>query len=47
MKNAVFWMWPRVSLLRKDVSEEHVASVFRVEKTQRAKKRVSSLLTVS
>jgi hypothetical protein len=32
MKNAVFWDVAPLSLVRTDVSEENVASVFRVEK---------------
>jgi hypothetical protein len=31
MKNAVLWMWLRVDLVSTDVSEEHIASIFRVE----------------
>jgi hypothetical protein len=30
MKNAVFWMWHRVDLVWTDVSEERIASIFRV-----------------
>jgi hypothetical protein len=32
MKDTVFWVWGRVALARIDVSEEHVASIFRVER---------------
>jgi hypothetical protein len=32
-KNAVFWMWRRVDLVWTDVSEELIASIFRVEKS--------------
>jgi hypothetical protein len=33
MKNAVFWIWRRVGLVWTDVSEEGIASIFRVEKS--------------
>jgi hypothetical protein len=33
MENAVFGMWRRVDLLWTDVSEERIASIFRVEKS--------------
>jgi hypothetical protein len=38
-------MWRRVHLVITDVSKEHVASIFRVEKYTRARKRVRRLLT--
>jgi hypothetical protein len=31
MKKAVFWMWQRVEVVLPDVSEERIASIFRVE----------------
>jgi hypothetical protein len=31
MKNAASGLWLRVGLVKTDVSEEHVASIFRVE----------------
>jgi hypothetical protein len=31
MKKAVFWMWHRVEVVLTDVSEERIASIFRVE----------------
>jgi hypothetical protein len=33
MKNAVFWMWRRVDIVLTDVSEERIASIFRIEKS--------------
>jgi hypothetical protein len=32
MRNAIYWMWHRVRLVRGEVSEENVASIFRVER---------------
>jgi hypothetical protein len=43
--NAVTGMWSRVGLVRTDVSEERVASIFWVEKNSRENKSVSRLLT--
>jgi hypothetical protein len=40
-----FEMWRRVGLLYTDVSEERVASIFRVEDIMRAKKSVRRLQT--
>jgi hypothetical protein len=35
MRNGVFWDVGRLGLVRTDVSEERVASIFRVEKSVR------------
>jgi hypothetical protein len=41
MKNAVFWDWCGVGLVRADVSEEHVASTFGVENTRERRKALA------
>jgi hypothetical protein len=41
MNNAVFWIWRRVDLVWTDVSEELIASNFRVEKSASQRKQVA------